>query len=708
MMNLKMDLHIHTPASKCYLEEDNDETYYNILKQAVAEKIDIIAITDHNTIDGYKHFFTLKENLLSERKALLPYSEKATDIAERINQIDQTLLLYESVWIIAGVEITLNPGIHMLVLADDSEVNDLSLLLDEVGYSDEKRGADSDYLPNIDVKMFLENNRLRNKIVIAPHVDSDKGIYNVLTGMYRAEIFKNANIHAISCNGIKQLDKIQNLVKNDPNYKRDKIWAYINASDAHRIQDIGNRTSYAKIQDKKFRFLMAAFENSGECISDVENQEVAEMIERLIKSQKFILLKDIEQKPKELAEVLCASLNSDYHGVILGVSGQREILGINVSETTMESLLNEAFRLISYVGRLKVGAQSQNLGNGRQVYLFLNRERAKRICYIKPTDEVFVFDKVVRKASVGEIEKIIRIRLLNELDRFQQKDDETIEQLQYSLYTLQQPIGRYKLAVSIEEHAESAYDWFDAVHVEKSKYNSVWDELQMGNGMPTGEIYYAQCNNIRLEDAVLRYTCPRTNKFINNEAIQRMKKIEGACIVITEQGGAYIIDTYTDDTLIDGDRNFILLKLREEYKELYSLYSVAAWFKSSVFIWYMQKITGSLKLYEPSVYAKIVIPCVSCMNQGEEIERVVKEIIQLENEFLEYTNRRRSEAEENNISIDILSEEMELLICRHNEKVAVLSKQIDEILINALSINDKLKEIIIRELEVAHIYNYLS
>jgi len=271
MMNLKMDLHIHTPASKCYLEEDNDETYYNILKKAVAEKIDIIAITDHNTIDGYKHFFTLKENLLSERKALLPYSEKATDIAERINQIDQILLLYESVWIIAGVEITLNPGIHMLVLADDSEVNDLSLLLDEVGYSDEKRGADSDYLPNIDVKMFLENNRLRNKIVIAPHVDSDKGIYNVLTGMYRAEIFKNANIHAISCNGIKQLDKIQNLVKNDPNYKRGKIWAYINASDAHRIQDIGNRTSYAKMQDKKFRFLMAAFENSGECISDVEN-----------------------------------------------------------------------------------------------------------------------------------------------------------------------------------------------------------------------------------------------------------------------------------------------------------------------------------------------------------------------------------------------------------------------------------------------------
>lgn len=115
-----------------------------------------------------------------------------------------------------------------------------------------------------------------------------------------------------------------------------------------------------------------------------------------------------------------------------------------------------------------------------------------------------------------------------------------------------------------------------------------------------------------------------------------------------------------------------------------------------------------MKKYDPSVYAKIVIPYVSCMKQGEEIERVVKEIIQLENEFLEDTNRRRSEAEENNIFIDILCEEIEPLICRHNEKVAVLSKQIDEILINALSINDKLKEIIISELEVAYIYNYLS
>ena len=47
----RMDLHLHTPASNDYQEPH--VSYLDILRQAAARGLDIIAITDHNTVAGY-------------------------------------------------------------------------------------------------------------------------------------------------------------------------------------------------------------------------------------------------------------------------------------------------------------------------------------------------------------------------------------------------------------------------------------------------------------------------------------------------------------------------------------------------------------------------------------------------------------------------------------------------------------------------------
>ena len=53
----KMDLHIHTPASKCYKRDFQLMKRKNISKylryQAYESGVSIIAITDHNTVKGY-------------------------------------------------------------------------------------------------------------------------------------------------------------------------------------------------------------------------------------------------------------------------------------------------------------------------------------------------------------------------------------------------------------------------------------------------------------------------------------------------------------------------------------------------------------------------------------------------------------------------------------------------------------------------------
>mgnify|MGYP003474704642 CR=1 FL=1 len=54
---VKIDLHIHTPASHDFVFKplDKESAYVNILDNALANSIQIIAITDHNTFAGYRY-----------------------------------------------------------------------------------------------------------------------------------------------------------------------------------------------------------------------------------------------------------------------------------------------------------------------------------------------------------------------------------------------------------------------------------------------------------------------------------------------------------------------------------------------------------------------------------------------------------------------------------------------------------------------------
>ena len=200
----KVDLHVHTPSSQCYKGDKTENGYWQVLRCAVENEVRVIAITDHNSIEGYEKLIELKEKTLMEYDIVKKYDiseDQKKDLYEKVR-------LFESVTILLGVEITLNPGIHIIVLSDDKFKDDINLLLDEMGYTSDNRGSDTDIVPEKDIKEFLSNPKLSGKIVLAPHVDSDKGIWKVLDGNYRATIFKSNIISAITCNNSKQLEAI--------------------------------------------------------------------------------------------------------------------------------------------------------------------------------------------------------------------------------------------------------------------------------------------------------------------------------------------------------------------------------------------------------------------------------------------------------------------------------------------------------------------
>ena len=54
----KMDLHVHSPASKDYKwkfkKQEEKEEYIEFINRFLETDLDAIAITDHNTINGYE------------------------------------------------------------------------------------------------------------------------------------------------------------------------------------------------------------------------------------------------------------------------------------------------------------------------------------------------------------------------------------------------------------------------------------------------------------------------------------------------------------------------------------------------------------------------------------------------------------------------------------------------------------------------------
>jgi predicted metal-dependent phosphoesterase TrpH len=101
----KMDLHLHTPASADW--QDPGVTYLDVLHKAEMQGLDIIAITDHNTVAGCAALQSEIEqlNLLEELKRIQPEEKRRLDEYRRIGN---------KILVLPGFEFTATLGFHVL------------------------------------------------------------------------------------------------------------------------------------------------------------------------------------------------------------------------------------------------------------------------------------------------------------------------------------------------------------------------------------------------------------------------------------------------------------------------------------------------------------------------------------------------------------------------------------------------------------------
>lgn len=228
-MYKKIDLHVHTPISSCYIDymrpEANIKTSLEeIVDAAIAAGLDAIAVTDHNSAEG----------------------------VERIREIGRS----NGFCIFPGVEISARGG-HVLAIFDlDTRVEELRHLIELLGFGEEQRGHGFH-----ETVMWLDEvfRRIEESggLAIAAHIDRrPKGFIACEQPLKdRQRIHSSNHLSALEITIPSNRTRWnQGLMPNFP-----KRYACIQGSDAHEPQEIGRRPIYVDIPTIDLDGLRLAF-----------------------------------------------------------------------------------------------------------------------------------------------------------------------------------------------------------------------------------------------------------------------------------------------------------------------------------------------------------------------------------------------------------------------------------------------------------------
>ena len=263
-----IDLHIHTPASTDYQQPDID--ILDILKRAEEKNLDIIAITDHNTVAGYKKMQEEISHLetLQKLKRILP-AEKS--------RLDEFNRLLNKILVLPGFEFTATFGFHILgIFPPDKPVREIEHLLLSLKIPPsllddgaQNVGATSDV-----IAAYQQINEA-NGLVIAAHANSSNGVamrgFN-FGGQTKIAYTQDEHLHALEVTDLDQTGKrttahFFNGTK--PEYPR--RMHCIQGSDAHRLitdpirkknLGLGDRTTEILLKEKTFDAILAVLKGN--------------------------------------------------------------------------------------------------------------------------------------------------------------------------------------------------------------------------------------------------------------------------------------------------------------------------------------------------------------------------------------------------------------------------------------------------------------
>lgn len=222
---IKVDLHVHTPASMDW-NEKNDASHQadmiepkQIVDAALDKGVKLIAITDHNSVEWC---------------ARVIEAAKGSDLI-----------------VLPGFELTANPGVHILAIFEqDNKIVALQDLLVKLGISRERFGY-ADESTNAAITDHQNGQYPIIKLIqdagglaIPAHIELDSGLIGRIKGGLNATDFlQDSGCRILELKDRKVVpETVKKLLKDDP-----RRFALISNSDAHRIDKIGSENLWIKI-----------------------------------------------------------------------------------------------------------------------------------------------------------------------------------------------------------------------------------------------------------------------------------------------------------------------------------------------------------------------------------------------------------------------------------------------------------------------------
>ena len=228
----RVDLHLHTPASTDYLEQEI--SYLDILQAAEHKGLDIIAFTDHNTVAGYRAMLEeIEAMVLLERLGRLQPEEK--------RRIEEYRRLREKILVLPGFEFTATLGFHILGLfSPETDVRELEFILRRLNVPLDKLDVGScEVGATTDVLTAYQVIDEAGGLVIAAHVNTAHGVAMRglgFGGQTRIAYTQDPHLHALEVTDLEKKGRRTTARFFDgsrPEYPR--RMHCIQGSDAHRL-----------------------------------------------------------------------------------------------------------------------------------------------------------------------------------------------------------------------------------------------------------------------------------------------------------------------------------------------------------------------------------------------------------------------------------------------------------------------------------------
>ena len=262
----KMDLHLHTPASADWLEPGT--AYLELLHKAEMRGLDIIAITDHNTVAGCAALRATIEQLdLLERLNRIQPEEK--------QQLEEYRRIGNKLLVLPGLEFTATFGFHVLaIFPPDTSVRTLEHLLLELNVPPDKLDVGATEVgATVDVLTAYRKINEAGGLVIAPHANSSHGVALQgldFGGQTRIAFTQDRHLHALEVTDLEKRGRRTTawfFSGRIPEYPR--RMHCIQGSDAHRLNrdpkdrnrlGLGDRITEIQLPEPTFESILAVFE----------------------------------------------------------------------------------------------------------------------------------------------------------------------------------------------------------------------------------------------------------------------------------------------------------------------------------------------------------------------------------------------------------------------------------------------------------------